>query len=545
MWKRNLLFALLCAGGVAAIAASMPRPGRLSDAAGAGPRAARDAGFQRTVARLDAAFRHDWASKHLVPAAAADELTVARRLALALLGTLPSLEEVRVLEAANPDQRLDRWVDRLLGDRRYHDYMAERLARAYVGAEAGPFIVYRRRRLVRWVSDQLRDGRPYDAMTRELIASSGFATSRPATNFLAYTIDPDQKNFHVDERRLAARVSRAFLGVRIDCAECHDHPLERWKQSDFEGLAAFFAGTRQSFTGIRDTDAAQPLEVEDRASGKLRKVAAQVPFDRKLLPTDGDARTRLAAWVTDPRNQHFSQAVVNRMWAMLLGRGLVEPVDDIRPDQPVPPALAILADDFARHGFDVRRLVRLIAASEVFRLDSRANPAMPGHEITPEHEVSWAVFPLRRLRSEQVAGAIQQATSLETLDADTHLLVRVRRLIEEGQFTGRFGDAGEAELADAGGTIPQRLLMANGDFVRNRTLNNPLFNAAAQIALLAAGDREAVEVAYLAVLTRRPTQPEARHFAARLAGTTGKARAARLEDLYWALINSVEFSWNH
>ena len=544
VWKRNLLFAVLCAGGLATIAASMPHPGRLADAPRARLHVSRDSDFQHTLARVDAAFRHTWASKHLVPAAAADDLTVARRLALALMGTIPSLEEVRALEAMAPAERLDCWVDRVLGDRRHHDYFAERLARAYVGADAGPFIFYRRRRLVRWLSDQLRDGRPYDAMVRQLIASNGFATSEPPTNFLVYTIDPDQKNFHVDERKLAARVSRAFLGARIDCAECHDHPFEPWKQSDFEGLAAFFTGTRQSFTGIRDTDSGQPLEVEDRASGKLRSVAAQVPFDRQLLPERGDARVRLAAWVTDARNQHFSQAMANRVWALLLGRGLVDPVDDIRAEQPVPPALAILADDFAMHGFDVQRLVRLIAASEVFRLDSRANPTFAGHEITPEHEAAWAVFPLRRLRSEQVAGAIEQATSLETLDADTHLLVRLRVLIEEKQFTERFGDAGEAELTDAGGTIPQRLLMANGAIVRNRTSNNPLFNASARIALLAAGDREAVEVAYLAVLSRRPTQPETQHFIARMAGVA-KARAARLEDLCWALINSVEFSWNH
>ncbi|HEX4150512.1 MAG TPA: DUF1549 domain-containing protein, partial [Pirellulales bacterium] len=504
-----------------------------------------DADFERTLSRVDAAFRDDWSAKQLLPAAKADDLTIARRVALALMGTIPSLEDVRALEAAGPGEGLDRWVDRVLADRRHHDYFAERLARAYVGTDSGPFILYRRRRLVRWLSDQLRDGRPYDATARELIAASGFATSRPATNFLVCTIAPDQQNFHVDERRLAARVSRAFLGVRIDCAECHDHPFERWKQADFEGLAAFFTGTRQSFTGIRDSGAGQPLEVQDRASGELRQVAAQVPFERGLLPGRGDPRSRLAAWVTDSRNEHFSRAMVNRVWALLLGRGLVEPVDDLRPDQPMPAALVILAEDFAAHGFNVERLQRLVMASEVFRLDSRSDPSRPGHELTPEHERGWAAFPLRRLRCEQMAGAIEQASSLETLDAETHLLMRLRVLAEEQKFTERFGDAGEAELADEGGTIPQRLMMLNGKLIRDRIENNLLFNASAQIALLAADDRQAVEAAYLAVLSRRPTPSEAEHFAARLAGIGGKVRAARLEDLYWALLNSVEFSWNH
>jgi hypothetical protein len=545
VWKRNLLFVLLCGCGLATVAANMPRPGQRADRGRPIRNAVRDDDFRRTHERLNAAFRKDWADKQLAPAAAADDLLVARRLALGLTGTIPSLEEMRALEASAPTARLDRWVDRLLGDTRYHDYFAERLARAYVGSDSGPFIFYRRRRLVRWLSDQLRDGRPYDALVRELITSSGFATSQPATNFLAYTIDPDQQNFHVDERKLAARVSRAFLGVRIDCAECHDHPFERWKQSDFEGLAAFFAGTRQRFTGIGDDPGDRPLEVEDRTSGKLRKVAAQVPFDSDRLPEQGGARERLAAWVTAPHNEHFSRAIANRVWALLFGRGLVEPVDDLRAGQPVPPALAILADDFAAHGFDLRRLIRLITASEVFRLDSRANPAVPGHEITPEHDAAWAAFPLRRLRSEQVAGAIEQAASLETLDRETHLLLRLQVLIEQNQFTARYGDAGENELADDGATIPQRLLLMNGELVQNRTRNNPLQNASSQIALLAASDREAVEVAYLVVLSRRPTPPEAEHFVEQLAGSKQKQRAARLEDLCWTLINSVEFSWNH
>jgi len=536
---------LLCCGGLVTVAANMPRPGERADRGRRVRGTVRDDDFRHTLQRVNAAFRKDWADKHLLPAAAADDLTVARRLALGLMGTIPSLEEVRVLEASAPAARLDRWVDHLLGDTRYHDYFAERLARAYVGSDSGPFIFYRRRRLVRWLSDQLRDGRPYDALVRELIASSGFATSRPATNFLAFTINPEQQNFHVDERKLAARVSRAFLGVRLDCAECHDHPFERWKQADFEGLAAFFAGTRQRFTGIGDDPGNQPLEVEDRTSGKLHKVAAQVPLERDLLPELGPARQRLAAWVTDPHNVYFSRAIANRVWALLLGRGLVEPVDDLRTGRPMPPALAILADDFAAHGFDLRRLVRLITASEVFRLESRANPAARGHEITPEHEAVWAAFPLRRLRSEQVAGAIEQAASLETLDSQTHLLVRLQVLIEENQFKARFGDAGENELSDAGATIPQKLLLMNGAMVSNRTRNNPLFNASSQIGLLAANDREAVEVAYLAVLSRRPTPPEAEHFVAQLAGSRRKQRAARLEDLCWTLINSVEFSWNH
>lgn len=546
MWKRNLLFVLLCGAGLLALAANVPRPSRLTEMDRQAEAGARGSRFQQTLARLNAAVRKSWAEKHLAPAPPADDLLVARRLALGLLGTIPSLEEVRGIQAAKSGDRLDRWTDRLLTDRRYHDYFAERLARAYVGVEGGPFILYRRRRLVGWLSEQLRDNRPYDQVVRELIAANGFATSRPATNFLAVTLKPEEQNLHVDERRLAAKVSRAFLGMRIDCAECHDHPFERWKQSDFEGLAAFFAGTHQRFSvaGMSD-EADQPLKVDDRVTGTPRNVLPQVPFSPELLPESGSARQRLAAWVTDPGNRHFSQAMTNRVWALLFGRGLVEPVDDIQPEKGVSEPLVILAEDFAASGFDLRRLVRLIAASEAFRLDSRADPAVSSHEITPEHETAWAVFPLTRLRSEQVASAIAQAASLETLDGDTPLLLRVQKATDQNRFTERFGDAGENEMAEADGTIPQRLLVLNGDLVRKRTAGNPLFNAAGQIALFAADDREAIEVAYLAVLSRCPSSAETQHFLERLTTADRRERSRRIEDLYAALINSVEFSWNH
>ena len=270
-----------------------------------------------------------------------------------------------------------------------------------------------------------------------------------------------------------------------------------------------------------------------------------MPFQPALLPARGARRDRLAAWVTDPDNERFAQAIVNRIWALMFGRGLVEPIDDIRSCQSLPPALTILANDFRAHQYNLTRLIALIASTEAFRLDSRANPAIAGHEITPDHEAAWAVFPLRRLRPEQVVGSLEQACSLETIDANSHLLIRTARLIEESNFIKRYGDAGEDEFADVDGTIPQRLLIMNGSLVKDRTKQNVVLNAATQIALLASTDAKAIEISYLAVLSRRPSSAEANHFAARLADTKDRSRAQRLEDLYWALINSTEFSWNH
>ena len=168
------------------------------------------------------------------------ELAVMRRLSLSLCGTIPSLEEIRRFEYRPPDRRIDAWLDDLLRDRRCGDYLAERFARVFVGTEDGPFLKFRRRRFVAWLSDAILANRRYDANVRDLIADEGLWTDHPATNFL--TVTTDEKTERPTPDRLSARVARAFLGVRLDCAQCHDHPFQPWKQEHFRGLAAFFGG---------------------------------------------------------------------------------------------------------------------------------------------------------------------------------------------------------------------------------------------------------------------------------------------------------------
>ncbi|MEX2120763.1 MAG: DUF1549 domain-containing protein [Pirellulales bacterium] len=536
MWARNLLFFGICAIGVAALAAGLSpaqKPMRLvvRPADGLGP----------AIQQLNASLQAEWSARGLAPAARADEAALARRLSLALLGTIPSLEELRALEQQPAATRLDWWLGGILADARHHDYLAERLARAYVGVEDGPFIIYRRRRFVAWLSDQLRGNRPYDQVVRDLITDSGLWTDRPATNFVTVTVNPDGGQ-GPDESKLAARVSRAFLGVRMDCAQCHDHPFESWKQGDFHGLAAYFGQTQQTFTGIRDRDGI--YQFENPESGELETVQPGVPFQPELLRAGGTLRERLAGWVTHPDNLAFSRAIANRIWALVMGRPLVEPIDDIRPDDEVPPVLDLLARDFAAHGYDLRRLIQLIVASQAFQLDSRADPADPAAEITPAHEEAWAAFPITRLRPEQVVGAVLQSASLETIDHNSHIFVRIGRSIAESEFVQRYGDEGEEEFRPQGGTIPERLLMMNGGLVGNKTEDNIFANAVTRIAALASSDGKAVETTYLVVLSRRPTPEEARYFTSQLA-VDKPQRRQRLEDLYWALLNSTEFSWNH
>jgi hypothetical protein len=539
-WLRNGLFLALILTGTVVAVGRLWSPHARPAAAASHPARESVEGMDSVVAAVDAAFKEGWTHRGLEPAPVAPELALARRLSLALTGTLPSLQEIRAFEAQPGEDRFQWWISRLLADRRSSDYLAERFARAYVGVEDGPFFVFRRRRLVDWLSDALHSNRPYDQIARDLIDSKGVWTTHPEVNFVTATIEPEKGP---DRGKLAARVSRAFLGVRIDCVECHDGKLgSTWKQRDFHQLAAFFGQTEMSLAGLQDNS---KKHYEYRF---LRKTAAEpvqpmVPWAPELMPDQGGPRERLASWITAPGNRPFARAIVNRVWALLFNRPLVTPVDDIPMEGPYPPGLEILADDFTAHGGDLRRLIRVITATRVFQLDSQSpNSEQPPTEAS---EQQWASFPMTRLRPEQMAGSIIQASSLTTIDAETHVLYRMKRIFDTGDFLKRYGDLGEDEFGSQNGTIPQRLLMMNGAIVEGHLKSNPILNASSRIGMLAPDDATAIETAYLAIFTRRPTPEEAGYFTGKLAASPGKQRGEAMADLYWTLMNSTEFSWNH
>jgi len=542
---RNLLFIGLCLLSAVALTAALWRPAEVEAPQLSTVRANIPEDLASVVEEVDRAFREQWHASHVEPVAPASDLLIARRLSLALTGTVPSLEEIRALEKIPEADRLSWWLEHLFADRRSSDYLAERFARAYVGVETGPFLVYRRNRMVSWLSDEFFANRRYDELARELIAADGVWTTQPATNFITVTIDQNDSKRGPDEIKLAARVTRAFLGVRIDCVQCHDDKFgDRWKQEDFHQLAAFFSEAEVALGGVRDKDGVI-YEARMKGEREAEVLTAKVPFAEDLYPanSEGTPRERLAAWVTHPENTAFARATVNRVWALMFNRPLIDAVDDLPLDGPFPAGMEILASDLVANDFDLRRLIRVITASKAFQLESRSpDPESPVSEMQKQQ---WASFPLTRMRPEQMAASITQSASLTAINADSHIIRRLASFGDRTNFVKRYGDLGEDEFSEAAGTIPQRLLMMNGKVVRERTGENPVLNATTRVGMLAPDDSTAIEVAFLTTLSRRPTDRELEHFSKRLKGTKGKSRSKEMEDLSWALLNSTEFSWNH
>lgn len=513
----------------------------------------RRAAVETSVERIDEAFATHWASSSLQPAGNADSLLIMRRLSLALTGLPPSLEEIRWAESLPAEDRIDQYLGHLLEDPRSHDYLAERLARSWLGAENGPFIVFRRQRFLTWLAERLRANQPYDALVREMFGARGLWTDQGPVNFFTAQADGDQDN-RIDLVRLTGRISRNFLGMRIDCLQCHDdftggtefgspeEPREGL-QTDFHALAAFFGQIGLAPTGLHDRPQADPYSAELLGDTTPTVVPPAVPFGEQWLPSNDSPvtsplRKQFSDWLTRPENRPFARAFVNRAWGIMFGRPLMDPVDNLPLHGPFPPGLEELTDEFIDSGYNIRHLISTIAHSQAFSRDSRSP-----YELTPEHEASWACFPKTKLRPEQMAGMISQAASLIALDDSTHIITQLVRFGEQNDFITRYGDLGDQEFEQEGETVSQRLLLLNGEMASERlsAQGGLPFNSVVQLDRLAPSPADKVKLAFLIVLSRTPTADELEAIVA----DVDRDGVAALEDLMAVLINSSEALWNH
>lgn len=531
---------LLVVLGVFALVASAARSPVANRQREMNPVASRET--QNVVDDVNKFFAERWNEAGIEAATGADELTLFRRLSLVLHGTSPSLEEIRKFESDLSTGRMERWTGRMLADRRFADYFARRFSRFIVGTDEGQFVVFRRDRFWAWLGDQLHKNRPYDEIVRDMISQRGLWTDKPEVNFVAAVVTEGV----IDHNKLAGRTARAFLGQRIDCAQCHNHPFADWKQHQFEGLAACYGQVNISGVGVEDNKK-EPYTIQDRLTLQNREIEPAVPFHPEWMPASGRTRERLAAWVTHPDNRRFDRAIVNRVWGLLFGKPWIQPVDDLpNPNESARDPndlLDLLGADFREHGCDLKRLISTIVATRVYRLSSQ-HPAYDSGEMADAVEQTWAAFPLTRLRPEQVIGSMLQASSIKTVDQNSHWTIRAIRFFRELDFVKEYGDLGDDELTERAGTIPQALLRMNSGFAAEWT-KSTIFSAAGRIAGIALNDESCLDLCFLVCLTRHPTPEERSVMLKQLEGTKGDERSRLVEDLFWTLFNSPEFCWGH
>ena len=339
-----------------------------------------------------------------------------------------------------------------------------------------------------------------------------------------------------------------FWGCGSTACSAHDDLINgEWEQSQFHGLAAFYGQTDLSVFGTDDYQESDERPMEylfSNPGDEPAVVAPSVPFHSEWLPETGTRRQQLAQWVTHKDNRRFERAVVNRVWGLMFGRPWIDPVDDL----PAPPEseserdlLDLLGDDFRANNCSIHHLIRTIAKTRAFRLDSRSD-VQSESEFTTADEL-YAVFPMVRLRPEQVIGALLQSRFVRTIDQDSHLFVRAIRYFRENDFIREYGDLGDDELGEHSSTIPQALLRMNGEFT-SESSRAELFTAVNAVLKHSRDTNQTVDNSFLVCLTRYPTTEERNAFAGQLDDKTNNRRQV-LEDLFWTLFNAPEFSWNH
>lgn len=496
---------------------------------------------------LDAIAAAEWKRLGVQPAPLADDATFLRRVFLDLIGTLPTQEEARTFQADMAANKRSRIVDELLTRSEYVDYWSLkwgdllRAHRRYLGDKGLASFNG-------WIRQSVRDNKPLDVMTRELLTAQGNLFTNGPVGY-----------FFIDEKveDLAETTSQVFLGIRLQCTKCHHHPNEVWSQDDYYGLAAFFSKLETKDSGAIGSRFGGPKSIRATANENPNRKPQMVVAPRVFgspagsSPTlanpakaSADPRQQLADWVTRSDNPYFARNFANRYWAALLGAGLVEPVDDLRATNPaaLPALLDALAKDFVEHRFDVKHLLRTICNSRVYQLAPELNPPRDAEGTLFTHRVP------RRLSAEVLLDAINQVTgATETFvgqPAGTRAIALPDPTIAS-HFLSTFGRPqrnSPCECARGSNTdLSQALHLANSS-----ALHDKILSATGRLAERLKANRtddEIVDELYLTALARRPTEEERQ--AVRETLTAGTPREEAWQDILWALLNCSEFVFGH
>ncbi len=462
---------------------------------------------------------------------AADDAVFLRRLYLDLTGTLPSPEQVEEFLNNSDSHKREHLVDTLMETDEFVDYWTFQFAKL-LRIRSQPQDTQGALTFHNWLRDQIRNGTGYNTMARQLVTATGDSHEFGPANFYRTV---------AGAREQAEYVSELFMGARLRCANCHNHPLDQWTQDDYHGFAAIFAniergrvikvGKRGEITHPRTGEAAIP----------------RIPGER-FLEASQNGRQEFVGWLTDGSNPFFARAIVNRLWKHLMGRGLVEPADDMRATNPAthPRLLDHLADDFVANGFQLRHTLRLIATSAAYGRSSRTVAANEGDDRFYSHAL------IRPLEPEVLADALAEVSGVSDQYGNMPEGTRAVTLFDPKipsdalDILGRCSreESCEAPGGSGGGGLTQKLHMLNGELINRKT--SAKAGRVTQLLESGKNNQEIIGELYLRSLGRHPDTREQDFWMAQLNEVSSESvRREVLEDIVWALLSCREFATNH
>lgn len=472
----------------------------------------------------------------ILPSEPTTDAEFLRRVSYDVIGLPPTSDEVRAFLADTQPDKRSRKIDELLERTEHADFWALKWGdllkvRFDLLRDKGTWSMHR------WLRDSIAANKPYDRFVRELVASEGGTSEQPAANFWRVFQNADDAS---------EAVVQIFCGVRLMCAKCHDHPFEKWVQTDYRGMSAFFAQVARKPATRGDDIIVYRNETPVQAKfldGKPTTVAA-----------DTDARSLLADWLTAKDNPYLARAAVNRIWSHVFGKGIIDPVDDVRSSNPAvnEPLLAALAKDFVDHEFDVRHILRTILNSQTYQRSSRTN------EFNRDDRYNFSHGTPRRLSAEQLLDTLSQVTGIRESFRSRFGAGSVAQPVgglRAGQLPDRqltaemlelFGrPRGESTCAcerHEEASMTQALHLINGKSVTDRlAAGNSKLVKLVQTPKIT--DAQIVEELYLSVLCRLPRPDETALMEKHLASAGERLKGA--QDVMWVLLNSKEFLFNY
>ena len=491
---------------------------------------------------------------NLKPSKPSSDSEFIRRVYLDVVGMLPTPQETKAFLADTSETKRDDLIEKLLAQPEFVDYWAYRLSDLFLisSKKLRPLAL---KAYYDWLRGEIEKITPWDQLVRQVVAAKGDTLKNGAANF--YSI-------HQDPETMAENVSQAFMSLSINCAKCHNHPLEKWTNDQYYSFANLFARVRAKGWGgdARSGDGARTLFIADRGDliqPRTGKPQPPAPLDGQAIASDSteDRREALADWLTSPENPYFTRSIANRVWANFFGRGIVEPVDDLRISNPASnePLLQAISEHLAKNDYDLKSLMRLILRSETYR---RSSTPLPENEGDQKY---YSRYYPRRLMAEVLQDAITSVTRVSpkynriTLSdgstEGTSLYREGTRALQlsdsavTSYFLKTFGRnereiTCECERSNKPSMV-QVLHLSNGD-----TLNNNLRSKQSRVnTMITQSNGDIIDEAYLLCLSRRPSDSERKRLQNIFEVAPETERRGVVEDLFWALMTSREFLFQH